>query len=176
MVLDVHSKWTWCLTSSETTGLVRDYWKKVWKGGIVWGGGGGIIYLSLHCHHQNDSCIKMGNDERPLKVSLTVRDKVTRLSTHHNFWREAYTTLHYTTLHYTTHTHHLSHTVTRVYCESCPGSSFCNGVCVCVCVCVCVHALLTGKKRRRKKEEKKEKKTCRVSKPDLGHFFFFFFK
>ena len=28
-------------------------------------GGGGereIIYLSLHCHHQNDSCIKMGSD------------------------------------------------------------------------------------------------------------------
>ena len=21
-----------------------------------------IIYLSLHCHHQNDSCIKMGSD------------------------------------------------------------------------------------------------------------------
>jgi len=23
-----------------------------------------IIYLSLHCHHQNDFCIKMGSDER----------------------------------------------------------------------------------------------------------------
>ena len=22
-----------------------------------------IIYLSLHCHHQNDSCIKVGRDE-----------------------------------------------------------------------------------------------------------------
>ena len=22
-----------------------------------------IIYLSLHCHHQNDFCIKMGSDE-----------------------------------------------------------------------------------------------------------------
>ena len=22
-----------------------------------------IIYLSLHCHHQNDSCIKMGSGE-----------------------------------------------------------------------------------------------------------------
>ena len=21
------------------------------------------IYLSLHCHHDNDSCIKMGSDE-----------------------------------------------------------------------------------------------------------------
>ena len=24
------------------------------------GGGREIIYLSLHCHHQNDLCIKMG--------------------------------------------------------------------------------------------------------------------
>ena len=31
----------------------------------VGGGGGGreILYLSLHCHHQNDSCIKVGSDE-----------------------------------------------------------------------------------------------------------------
>ena len=36
------------------------------------------MYLSLHCHHQNDSCIKMGSDESYLNVSLTVRDKVTR--------------------------------------------------------------------------------------------------
>ena len=28
-------------------------------------GGTEIIYLSLHCHHQNDSCIRMGNDEDP---------------------------------------------------------------------------------------------------------------
>ena len=37
-----------------------------------------IIYLSLHCHHQNDSCIKMGNDESHFNVSVIVRDKVTR--------------------------------------------------------------------------------------------------
>ena len=37
-----------------------------------------IIYLSLHCHHQNDSCIKMGSDESHVNVSLIVRDKVTR--------------------------------------------------------------------------------------------------
>ena len=29
------------------------------------------------CHHQNDSCIKMGNDGSHLNVSLIVRDKVT---------------------------------------------------------------------------------------------------
>ena len=34
-----------------------------------------IKYLSLHCHHQNDSCIKMGSNESDFNVSLTVRDK-----------------------------------------------------------------------------------------------------
>ena len=29
-----------------------------------------IIYLSLHCHHQNDSCIKMGSDEIHFNVSV----------------------------------------------------------------------------------------------------------
>ena len=42
------------------------------------GGGGEIIYLSLHCHHQKDSCIKMGSDESHFNVSLILRDKVTR--------------------------------------------------------------------------------------------------
>ena len=37
-----------------------------------------IIYLSLHCDHQNDSCIKMGGDESHFNVSLIVKDKVTR--------------------------------------------------------------------------------------------------
>ena len=38
-----------------------------------------IIYiLSLHCHHQNDSCIKMGSGESHFNVSLTVGGKVTR--------------------------------------------------------------------------------------------------
>ena len=27
-----------------------------------------IIYLSLHCHHQNDSRIKMGSDESHFHV------------------------------------------------------------------------------------------------------------
>ena len=31
-------------------------------------GGGEIIYLSLHCHHQNDFCIKMGSDESHFNV------------------------------------------------------------------------------------------------------------
>ena len=37
-----------------------------------------FIYLSRHCHCQNDSCIRMGSDERQFNVSLTVRDQVTR--------------------------------------------------------------------------------------------------
>ena len=38
------------------------------------GGGGGIIYLSQHCHHQND----LHNDESYFNVSLIMRNKVTR--------------------------------------------------------------------------------------------------
>ena len=33
------------------------------------GGRGEIIYLSLHCHHQNDLCIKVGSDESHFNVS-----------------------------------------------------------------------------------------------------------
>ena len=41
------------------------YWGRGEGGGRGYGGGGGreIIYLSLHCHHQNDFFIKMGSDE-----------------------------------------------------------------------------------------------------------------
>ena len=46
---------------------------------VIWRWGNReIIYLSLHCHHQNDSCVKMGSDESNFNVSLIVRDKVTR--------------------------------------------------------------------------------------------------
>ena len=41
-------------------------------GGVGRGYGGGkkeITYMSLHCHHQNDSCIKMGSDESHFNVS-----------------------------------------------------------------------------------------------------------
>ena len=36
-----------------------------------------IIYLSLHCHHQNDTCIKMGSDESHFDVSVGSDGKVT---------------------------------------------------------------------------------------------------
>ena len=29
-----------------------------------------IIYLSLHCHHHNDSCIQMGSDASHFNVSV----------------------------------------------------------------------------------------------------------
>ena len=41
-------------------------WGGVGDGGGGYGGRGigrEIIYLSLHCHHQNDTRIKMGSDE-----------------------------------------------------------------------------------------------------------------
>ena len=31
-----------------------------------------------HCHHQNESCIKIGSDESHFNVSLIVKDKVKR--------------------------------------------------------------------------------------------------
>ena len=40
--------------------------------------GRGRLYLTLHCHHQNDFCVKMGGDVSHFNVSLLVRDKVTR--------------------------------------------------------------------------------------------------
>ena len=42
-------------------------------------GGRGRLYIPIaNCHHQNDSCVKMGSDESQFNVSLTVRDKVAR--------------------------------------------------------------------------------------------------
>ena len=38
----------------------------------------GNYILLLHCHQQNDSCIKMGSNGSHFNVSLIMRDKVTR--------------------------------------------------------------------------------------------------
>ena len=36
------------------------------------------MYLSLYCHHQNESCLKIGSEESSFNVSLTVRGEITR--------------------------------------------------------------------------------------------------
>ena len=51
--------------------LIRDG-EKGGGGGMEVGGEGGI-YLSLHCHHQNDFCIKMGSDESHFNVSVGIK-------------------------------------------------------------------------------------------------------
>ena len=47
-----------------------------------------IMHLSLHSHHQNDSCIKIGIDESHANVSLIVRDSHKTVSTNHNLLEE----------------------------------------------------------------------------------------
>ena len=67
------------IKSTETTRLIRD--------GEKGGGGGEIIYLSLHCHNQNDSCIKMGSDESHFNVSVKSDGQRHRtVSTNHNLF------------------------------------------------------------------------------------------
>ena len=57
--------YTWCLTSTKTVRFIRDGE----KGESGYGGGEVIKYLSLHCHHQNDLCVKVGSDESHFNVS-----------------------------------------------------------------------------------------------------------
>ena len=48
-----------------------------------------IIYLSLHCHLQNDSCIKMGSDESHFNVSVGSDGQSRKtVSTNHNLFEE----------------------------------------------------------------------------------------
>ena len=48
-----------------------------------------IIYLSLHCHHQNDFCIKMGSDESHVNVSVGSDGQSHKtVSTNHNLFEE----------------------------------------------------------------------------------------
>ena len=52
-------------------------------------GGEGDYILSLHFHHQNDSCIKMGSDERHFNVSVVSDGQSYRtVSTNHNLFEE----------------------------------------------------------------------------------------
>ena len=48
-----------------------------------------IIYLSLHYHHQNDSCIKMGSGESHFNVSVGSEGQSHKtVSTNHNLFEE----------------------------------------------------------------------------------------
>ena len=52
-------------------------------------GGEEIIYLSLHRHHQNNSCIKMGSDESHFNVSVGSDGQSHKtVSTEHNLSEE----------------------------------------------------------------------------------------
>ena len=42
------------------------------------GGRRGRLYLTLHCHHQSDSCIKTGSNESHFNVLFAVSGKVTK--------------------------------------------------------------------------------------------------
>ena len=48
-----------------------------------------IIYLSLHCHHQNDFCFKVGSDESHFNVSVGSDGQSHKtVSTNHNLFEE----------------------------------------------------------------------------------------
>ena len=77
MVLNVH----------RTIRLIRDG-EKGGRGTEV-RGEGEIIFLSLNCHHQNDSCIKMSSDESHFNVSVGSDGQSHRtVSTNHNLFEE----------------------------------------------------------------------------------------
>ena len=48
-------------------------------------GDGDYIPIAIHCHHQNDSCIKMGSDQSHLNVSVGSDGQSHKtVSTNHN--------------------------------------------------------------------------------------------
>ena len=48
-----------------------------------------IIYLSPHCHHQNDFCIKMGSDDGHFNVSVGIDGQSHKtVSRNHNLFEE----------------------------------------------------------------------------------------
>ena len=49
----------------------------------------GDYILSIHCHHQNDSCIKIGSDESRFNVSVGSDGRSHKtVSTNHNLFKE----------------------------------------------------------------------------------------
>ena len=77
MVLNVHRNRTAYWGRGEG-------WKGAWRRGER-----EIIYLSLHFHHQNDFCIKMGSDERHFNISVGSNGQSHKtVSTNHNLFDE----------------------------------------------------------------------------------------
>ena len=76
--------------STKTIWFIRDGEKRVGGGWGVWRWWEReIIYLSLHCHHQNDSCVKTGSDESHFNVSVGSDGQSHRtVSTNHNLSEE----------------------------------------------------------------------------------------
>ena len=66
------------------------YWGRGEGGEGVWRWGEReIIYLYLHCHHQNDICIKMGSDESHFNVSVGSDGQSHKtVATNHNLFEE----------------------------------------------------------------------------------------
>ena len=58
---------------------------------MEWGGGHGVLYLALHCHRQNDFCIKTGSNKIHFNVQFIVRGRIRRQCPQHTpssvFWR-----------------------------------------------------------------------------------------
>ena len=58
-------------------------------GGTWWWEEREILYLSLHCHHQNDSCITMRSDEGHFNVSVrSDGQRHKTVSTNHNLFEQ----------------------------------------------------------------------------------------
>ena len=75
------------MPSTETIRLIRDG-EKGRKGVWRWGKRENI-YLSLHCHHQNGYCIKMGSNESHFNVSVGSDGQNHKaVSTNHNLFEE----------------------------------------------------------------------------------------
>ena len=53
------------------------------------GEGGDYIPITIHCHNQNDSCIKVGSDESHFNVSVGSDGQSPKtVSTNHNLFEE----------------------------------------------------------------------------------------
>ena len=57
---------------------LKRYWRVLRSQELCVCGGGGGLYLTLHCHCQNDTCIKTSSDKSYFNVSLIVKGQSQR--------------------------------------------------------------------------------------------------